>query len=852
MKSITIDLSKPLGGIRVKKEQLLQLNANDKIDKLLRVMQNVAKGDKVEGDINISSIMRCNNTIFIHGERGAGKTTYLHALLDRYQNKQETSELNIIPLPLIDPTLVSTQQHILVDIIAKFAKLVRNKLNHCCDAEKFELFRSKLDALAEGVQLLSNQESSSKYDASWFLSKAINKSSSGIELERGIHSLIDTMANILNTELFLIAIDDVDTDTKKAHEVLEVIRRYLTHPRLVVALTGDLKLYSHIVRKAKYEELKAPGCDNSNTQQLVEHLEQQYLAKVLPIEQRVNLNRLTEIANSYTVSVTYNSSTIYLEETEIREFIKNILCEALNTPAKHLKPHVEFILSLPVRTVFQLLKTMIESDVDPESKKPKYTPLSLKTVIYHSFVGSLVKQGLELESLNQPITECHTIGYEMFKLLNEHGELETGFYVRPDSGYAQGDYNTAKIYLSACIASLFTTENLGVANGIKTILTCGATSNIYMNFVTDKLAQSASYQNYIDYIGLNRFDNITSFVAHFSPLVIPDEQGKKAIASGVVRTLRGKPRDFNEDNFKAITSSDKRLVKLEKLISGHYQFDLPDYVAAKTVLLASHRAQTTTEGRDYISAYRLLAGIAELLTQSSPDIEKLCSTPTYAYPNFFAKGTKGGDYKIDEIDEIDETEKDEQSGNDNKDNAELLNSALSTWINDFKKQEKFSSLLLGKIWTRLHYSLNQVSDVARNKVKYDGISGDIVLGTLVARFVWAIINAVLIEECRYGYHENQKAINAISTAKNVETSHRELMKNISDLLAAGDFKLPFTETLLACPLLWPFLGNKDLSSIVKKILPSSYIDAYDKFSTIEKPEKLKVSALPIVGVTFKE
>ncbi len=52
MKSITIDLSKPLGGIRVKKEQLLQLNANDKIDKLLRVMQNVAKGDKVEGDIN--------------------------------------------------------------------------------------------------------------------------------------------------------------------------------------------------------------------------------------------------------------------------------------------------------------------------------------------------------------------------------------------------------------------------------------------------------------------------------------------------------------------------------------------------------------------------------------------------------------------------------------------------------------------------------------------------------------------------------------------------------------------------------------------------------------------------------
>lgn len=844
MSEITIDLSAPLGGMQVKKNELLQQDANEQIDVLLASMQAFVKVKTNDEGSQKLVLQRCNNTIFIHGERGAGKTTFLNSLLDRYTSDESESKLNILALPLLDPTLVSTRQHILIDIIAKFSDLVKGKLNSCCDAEKFELFRARLEGLAEGLQLLSGKEPSSQYDPSWFLNKALTKSNSGVDLERGIHSLIDTMSNILGSELFLIAIDDVDTDTKKADEVLEVIRRYLTHPRLVVLLTGDLKLYSHIVRNAKYKELKAPGNDDHTTSSLVDHLEQQYLAKVLPIEQRVNLKPLTEVTNSHTVKIAYTSPSISLETTEIKEFAKTVFSNALNIPEKHLDSHLKFLMGLPVRSVLQLLKTMIESNVDND-KKPRYLSSTLKSALYHSFVGSLINQKLELEGLNQPIPDCYSIGYEMFKLLHAHGELETGFYARPDSNYAKSDYNAAKLYLSACVASQFNNENTSsVGEGIKTLLTCGASANVFINFVTEKLSRKASFQEYVDYIGLNRIENITSFAAHLSPLLIPDEQGRKAVASGVIRTIRAKSDNFREDDFLSIISPNKRIPKLDSLVTQHGSFEkLSDFVAAKTVLVSAHRAQTATEGRDYISAYRLLAAISELLTNSESDIEKLSSIPTYAYPSFFDKGTKGDSYNIDEI------SNDEKVGSQSPHSDQLKN-MIENWVNQNATGAKLSSLLLGKIWTRLHYSLNQVSESARHKVKYDGqTSGDIVLGTLLARCVWALINSALIEEWRYGFDNNPQNINALGMAKNIETSPRELIKNLNDLLDSGVemVKLPFTKALITCPLLWPFLADGELQQTITKVIPKNVAESFKSLTEIDKPEKLQISALPIVG-----
>lgn len=51
----------------------------------------------------------------------------------------------------------------------------------------------------------------------------------------------------------MIPFDDIDTDFKKGFEILEVLRKYITSGQIITILTGDLELYSKLVRKANWK-----------------------------------------------------------------------------------------------------------------------------------------------------------------------------------------------------------------------------------------------------------------------------------------------------------------------------------------------------------------------------------------------------------------------------------------------------------------------------------------------------------------------------------------------------------------------------------------------------------------------
>ncbi|MGL0949681.1 P-loop NTPase fold protein [Vibrio vulnificus] len=848
--TITLDLSLPLTGSQIDNSQLLQQDALKQIETLFESIKKQTVTNNVNDEFNPT---RCNNTLFIHGERGAGKTTFLRGLLNHYRHDE--NHKTICPIPLIDPTLSSTHQHILVDIVAKFANLMENRLSKCCNAEKFEAFRSKLEDIAQGLQLLRDTKTKNQYDASWFLDKAINKATSGFALEKGLHSLIDVMANELNVELFIIAIDDVDTKTNKANEVLETLRCYLTHPRLVILISGDLKLYSHIVKTSKKNELSAQNGDGS--EQLVDHLEQQYLTKILPVEQRVNLKRLSEIVKNNTIFVKHKALS---KDIELIELIEVIFSSSLNINKQHLKSHLDFIINQPVRSVLQLVKSLLDSKCD------NYSSNSLKQAIYHNFIGSLVAENLQLENLMNNNPHMNTIGFELFKLLENHGELETGFYARPDSSYDQSGFNAAKLYLSATISSLFgsSKEKSRISNGIKTMLTGGAAANVFSTYVAGKLEQNANIQNYLDYIGLSRNENITSLAAHLSPIILNHltTTNNKAIASGVVRTPRRiSDRSFDTDIFSKIISLEEesrlRTSSIDNLAKERTLTSFADYVAIKTILISAHKAQTTTEGRDYISVYALLASLSELLSESegydnSNLLAGLCSIPTYTYPHFLQGSTKGDE---DDIEDYDGNYIDES----NSTHLDRLESILEKWrITSLQLNTKFSSLLIGKVWTRLFYSLNQISDKAKSPCAYPEGKADIVLGELFARFVWAIINASLIEECRYRIDTDRDQSNFIRSAKNISSSSNELVVNLSSILKSNvKFKddLPLTYSLISCPLLWPFLGDTSISDNVKSIIQQScegdtqqaMLSDFQDISEIKNPAKLFISTLPIIG-----
>jgi len=122
--------------------------------------------------------------------------------------------------------------------------------------EKSEKFRKQFKELAGGLQLLNdNHNPLDGIDEEVFLDLGIERARDGVELAKNFHKLVETTCEILKVDALVIAIDDADTNFKKGREVLELIRCYLDSPHFIVLITGDLELYSHLVRDHYYENI---------------------------------------------------------------------------------------------------------------------------------------------------------------------------------------------------------------------------------------------------------------------------------------------------------------------------------------------------------------------------------------------------------------------------------------------------------------------------------------------------------------------------------------------------------------------------------------------------------------------
>ncbi|MFO6069912.1 hypothetical protein ACLBT0_33250, partial [Pseudomonas aeruginosa] len=107
----------------------------------------------------------------------------------------------------------------------------------------------------------------------------------------------------------MFGFDDADTDATHAINLLECIRKYLDTPRLMVLVTGDMELYSLLVnqhfaktvagkRDAAFELVRdsKPGDRSGQYLRMIDHLEEQYLLKLFPVNRRLQLQPLWNIA----------------------------------------------------------------------------------------------------------------------------------------------------------------------------------------------------------------------------------------------------------------------------------------------------------------------------------------------------------------------------------------------------------------------------------------------------------------------------------------------------------------------------------------------------------------------------
>lgn len=392
-------------------------------------------------DKNDDSQVRFNDTITIFGSRGSGKTSFLMSVLKNYKNNDDVEVIE-----LIDPTLIEEKGHIFLTLISLIQAKVENVINKkecnpCCkDYQLRKCWENELKKLAAGLPSI-DIETTSLY-ANWddpehVMKKGLEAVKAAKELELNFNILVYEALRILNKKAFLIAFDDIDINFNNGWKVLETIRKYLTSPKIITVLSGDIKLFSKAIRKQQWinfgEELLKNEGERLNKMEkydeLVTEIEGQYMQKIMKAPYRIHLSTIGEMINNNDIHIKILAKE---EETETKqkskEYIYNYYKERLNVLGLQNKYEIHsvntYLLGLPLRTQIQLLKQF----EDVKNKDNKNLDI---LNITDAFVSDMYESGVDVElAKSQPKDFCY-LAHEFLmqkKLFNETYQLLPWWY----------------------------------------------------------------------------------------------------------------------------------------------------------------------------------------------------------------------------------------------------------------------------------------------------------------------------------------------------------------------------------------------------------------------------------------
>lgn len=321
-----------------------------------------------------NEIKRLHNTISILGSRGSGKTTFLASLKEEIKTNEEFKDIQF--LDIIDPTLIEAKEHIFVNIVSRVEILIRRRIER--DKNEYSPFRKNnryenweksLSELSGSIPSIDGVGKNRLYDdwedSDYILEKGLERANAANNLELNFGIFIQESLNILNKKYLIIAFDDVDTDFTKGWEILECIRKYLISPSILPIISGDISLYSFLVRKKQWSNLDKDIMALEDKKmyyiKMVDHLESQYMLKVLKPENRITLTSLYEKISKGKVSVIvkYKNSENNIVDIDIRQIYSKIINQiGINHNSSEVSV---LLLAHPIRTQIRLLKTWIDS-----------------------------------------------------------------------------------------------------------------------------------------------------------------------------------------------------------------------------------------------------------------------------------------------------------------------------------------------------------------------------------------------------------------------------------------------------------------------------------------------------------
>lgn len=355
-----------------------------------------------------------NNTascFFIHGSRGAGKSTFLKAVANHLVKGSAPAFLHLLD---IDPTRLGKNEHFFVYVISRVLKFIGNKEfenirkeHHSADEcnEYCRKIRRCISFMTEGLMALNSpfSDSSEILDATVMLETGLARCMSSAELHEYFGEMMETLSRLHGEKRFLVTIDDSDMNLDKCYEIIECIRKYMLDKHLVFLFAGDLKLYSMVIRghQMNHFTMAAWQYDTPNTEtrlQMLTLIGSQYMLKMFPVANRLHLPNLEELLSDG--GCTYKVCWKQEQERQVST-IKDALDDILRAAiGEDLIPLWKTVLySFPLRSFLQMLKHFVKRVLDHDTTCAIRGKAAAESVM-HTFSSVLLSEGIDYASIH--------------------------------------------------------------------------------------------------------------------------------------------------------------------------------------------------------------------------------------------------------------------------------------------------------------------------------------------------------------------------------------------------------------------------------------------------------------------
>ncbi|WP_336835234.1 hypothetical protein [Sphingobacterium siyangense] len=770
-----------------------------------------------------------HNTITLLGTRGSGKTSFLLSIKKRIEEAINTNSSTVqlskaIVLEIIDPTLIEEKGHVFLNVISLIKDLVENQLDHNeCSPSSIgsspinrKTWRSSLSKLAAGlpsIDGIGSRDVEDWQDPEFVMENGLKAVSASQKLLENFNKFIDLSLKILSRQAFILIFDDIDVDSSKGWVVLETIRKYFTGSKLITILSGDLELYTIVVRQQKWkhfgeEIIKYEGKDNlEEFRSQVTKLTAQYMLKIMQPQYRIHLNNLLYRKNTnkglgLEVAVDSNSPSSKLEDLYIK---------ILNNYGVHNKVQSEvfitFLLSQPVRSQIQFLiafQDIIIGNTEDALDNNKVSDI---------FLSNLLDQKIDvLDSVSTPKYLVSVI----LKFLLSKNKLEDLYQLQPST--TDENTNAALFSLSLILSNSIKTGNrfliidymikIGFIRNLIPILPYEIT-NVHSNNLRPTI------------------DDLCRRTGVFHDIVLRDLMGKiQSYLLGALEfesTIQDVTPYFIQ--LKALESVSKKGEKnrIDEIFNGENINKASRILAFIPSYIASYSYKN--QSRTCFSLYMVLSSIGEVVKQYDSVLKYLEeSEKTRLLKQLLSEVSQIRSYPIvgfgeKQIDKSSPKNSNEiaftnikESSSDTTD--DLLVNAILVWLSSDLKFAP-ASYMLGKILTRFFFAMNNIAEES---------SKDISLDVLIHRQVISLMNAILIEDTR----ENLNGMAFKLNINNTNTDDKifiENLKKINDNEDSLSERLVLSRWILSCPLLVAYLksdSNEDLFSALDSFLNTEY------------------------------